>query len=118
MTQSDWPSVIQLKGARLQVELLGANLEIFLPVETEGAGVVHRVPATIIHPDRDPFVFGPPGSWSVSQGYGSGSGYRFFSHQAKIISKTLIPTVLWLLFAILSLKNYVNVPSKSKKQKN
>jgi hypothetical protein len=49
MTQSDWPSVIQLEGARLQVELLGADLEIFLPVETEGAGVVHRVPATRIH---------------------------------------------------------------------
>jgi hypothetical protein len=48
-TQSDWPSVIELEGARLQVELLGADLEIFLPVETEGAGVVHRVPATIIH---------------------------------------------------------------------
>jgi len=69
MTQSDWPSVIQLEGARLQVELLGADLEIFLPVETEGAGVVHRVPATIIHTsaacqpvlrivtDQDPYVF-------------------------------------------------------------
>jgi hypothetical protein len=47
MTQSDWLSVIELEGARFQVELLGADLEIFLPVETEGAGVVHRVPATI-----------------------------------------------------------------------
>ncbi len=41
MAQSDWLSVIQLEGARLQVKLLGAYLEIFLPVETEGAGVVH-----------------------------------------------------------------------------
>ncbi len=43
----------------------------------------------------DPYVFGPPGSGSesVSQRYGSGSFY----HQAKIVRKTLIPTVLWLL---------------------
>ncbi len=45
-------------------------------------------------PDRpDPHVFGPPGSGSISQqryGYGSGS----FCHQAKIVRKTLIPTVL------------------------
>ncbi len=54
--------------------------------------------------------FGPPGFGSVSQKYGSGSFY----HQAKIVRKTLIPTVLWLLLD-LSLKNGVNVPSKSKK---
>jgi hypothetical protein len=35
-------------------------------------------------------VFGPPGSGSTSQRYGSGSFY----HQAKIVRKTLIPTVL------------------------
>jgi hypothetical protein len=45
-------------------------------------------------------------------GYGSGSFY----HQAKIVRKTLIPTGLWLLFEFLSLKNDVNVPSKSNKQ--
>ncbi len=38
-----------------------------------------------------------------------------FYHQAKIVKKTLIPTVLWLLLDFLSLKNYVNVPSKSNK---
>jgi hypothetical protein len=62
----------------------------------------------------DPYVFGPPGSGSVSQRYWSGSFY----HQAKIVRKTLIPTVLWLLLAFLSLKNDVNVRSKSNKQKN
>ncbi len=40
--------------------------------------------------DPDPYVFGPPGSGSISQRYGSGSLY----HQAKIVGKTLIPTVL------------------------
>ncbi len=38
----------------------------------------------------DPHVFGRPGSGSTSQRYGSGSLY----HQAKIVRKTLIPTVL------------------------
>jgi hypothetical protein len=33
--------------------------------------------------DPDPYVFGPPGSVSISQRYGSGSFY----YQAKIVSK-------------------------------
>jgi hypothetical protein len=43
-----------------------------------------------------------------------------FYHQAKIVRKTLIPPVLWLLMDFLSLKNGVKVPSKStgSKQKN
>jgi hypothetical protein len=45
------------------------------------------------NPDpSDPYVFGPPGSGSISQWYGSGS--RSFYHHAKIVRKTLIPTVL------------------------
>jgi hypothetical protein len=43
----------------------------------------------------DPHVFGPPGSGSTSQRYGSGTGS--FYHHAKIIRKTLIPSILWLL---------------------
>jgi hypothetical protein len=31
--------------------------------------------------------FGPPGSGCISQRYGSGSGSRFFYHQAKIVRK-------------------------------
>ncbi len=62
----------------------------------------------------NPHVSGPPGSGSISQRYGSGSFY----HQAKIVRKTLISTVLWLLFDFLSLKNDVKVPSKSNVQKN
>ncbi len=42
----------------------------------------------------DPHVFGPPGSGSTSQRYGSGSGS--FYHHAKILRITLIPTILWL----------------------
>jgi hypothetical protein len=42
----------------------------------------------------DPYVFGPPGSGSGStrQNFGSGSVSSY--HQAKIVRKTLIPTVL------------------------
>jgi hypothetical protein len=64
-------------------------------------------------PDPDPYVFGPPGSRSVIQIYGSGSFY----HQAKILRKTSIPTVLWLDFIMTSLKTNVNVTSKSNKHK-
>ncbi len=40
-----------------------------------------------------------------------------FYHHAKIIGKTLNSTILWLFFDFLSLKNDVNVASKSNKQK-
>jgi hypothetical protein len=40
--------------------------------------------------DPNPHVFKPPGSGSTSQRYGSGSFY----HHAKIVRKTLIPTIL------------------------
>ncbi len=50
--------------------------------------------------------------------YGSGSGSGSFYHQAKIVRKTLIPTVLWLLSEFIYLKNDVNVASKSDNQKN
>jgi hypothetical protein len=45
--------------------------------------------------DTDTYVFGPPGSGSVSQRYGAGfrSGSGSLYHQA-IILKTLDPTVL------------------------
>jgi hypothetical protein len=70
-------------------------------------------------PDPDPRVFGPPGSGSISQRYGTGgSGSGSFYQQAKVARKSWIPTVLRLLLDFLSLKNDVNVPSKSNKQKN
>ncbi len=70
----------------------------------------------------DPRVFGPPGSGSTSQRYGSGSGScsgsGSFYHHAKIVRKTLIPPILLpTLFEFLSLKNDVNVASKSHQQK-
>jgi hypothetical protein len=50
---------------------------------------------SVVDPDPDPpdpHVFGPPGSGSTLQRYGSGSG--FFYQHAKIVRKTLIPTIL------------------------
>ncbi len=52
---------------------------------------------TVADSDLDPCVYKPPGSvsGSVCHKYGSGSGS--FNHQAKIVRKTLISSVLWLL---------------------
>jgi hypothetical protein len=61
----------------------------------------------------DPYVLGPPGSGFVSQRYGSGS----FHHQAKIVRKSFISTVLWLRYDLLSLKTDLNVSSKKKNRK-
>jgi hypothetical protein len=53
-------------------------------------------PTRVADPDAipDPYVFGPPGSGSISQMYGpgSGSGSGSFYHQAKKEEKTMIST--------------------------
>ncbi len=59
----------------------------------------------VLHPDL--YVFGLPRS-------GSGSFYN----QAKKVRKTLISSVLRLLYDFLSSKNGVNVASKSNTQNN
>ncbi len=62
-------------------------------------------PVTVAGPDPSvPYVFGPPESGS-------------FYHLAKIVRKALIPTALRLLVDFFSLKNYENVPSRSKSRK-
>jgi hypothetical protein len=48
---------------------------------------------SVADPNPDQDVFWPPGSGSISQRYGSGSGSGSFYHHAKIVRKTLIPTV-------------------------
>jgi hypothetical protein len=69
------------------------------------------------NPDPDLHVYGPPGSGSgsISQRCGSGSGS--FYHHAKNSKKNLDSYYFMTLFDFLSLKNDVNVPSKSNKQK-
>jgi hypothetical protein len=58
----------------------------------------------------DPHVFGPPGSGSTCKrfksgsGSCSGSGSGSFYHHAKIVRKTLIPTILLFFMTFLSLK--------------
>jgi hypothetical protein len=66
-------------------------------------------------PNPDPHVFGPPGSGSTSQrnGSGSGSGSGSFYHHTKIVRKNLDSYYFVTLYDFLSLKNDVNVPSKS-----
>jgi hypothetical protein len=75
----------------------------------QGSGIYYLFISSVADPD--PPVFGPPGSGSTSQRYGFGS--VSFYHHAKIVRKTLMPSI----FDFLSLKNDVNVPSKSNKQK-
>jgi hypothetical protein len=59
----------------------------------------------------DPHVFGPPGSGSTSQRYGS------FYHHAKIVKKNLDSYYFVTLFDFLSLKIDVNVALKSNRQR-
>jgi hypothetical protein len=82
--------------------------------------------SSVADPDPDtpdPHVFGPPGSGSTSQRNGSGSGScsgsgsGSFYHHAKIVRKTFDSYYFVSLFDFLSLKNDVNVASKSSKQK-
>ena len=57
------------------------------------------------------------GSGSVFMRYGSVFGSESFNPQAKIVRKNRDSyTVLWLLYDLLSLKNDVNVATKSSKQ--
>jgi|LakMenE18May11ns_1017448.scaffolds.fasta_scaffold9926239_2 hypothetical protein len=69
----------------------------------------------------DPRVFGPTGSGSgsTSQRYGSWSCScsGSFYHHAKIVRKTLIPTILWLLLNFYLWKMMCKCSFKSHKQK-
>jgi hypothetical protein len=62
-----------------------------------GTGTVY---SSVGDPDPVPYVFGPPGSGSVSTRYGSGSesgsrsSFGSFYHPAKIVRKPFIPPVL------------------------
>jgi hypothetical protein len=68
---------------------------------------IHRIRMSLDLPNPDQLVRGMDSDPLSS-----------FYHQAKILRKTLIPTLLWLLLDFLSLKNDVNaviVPTKSNK---
>ncbi len=57
---------------------------------------IRRISMFLGIPNRDPLVrYYEVRYWS---GSGSGSSSRSFNHQAKIVRKTLIPTVLWVLY--------------------
>jgi hypothetical protein len=59
--------------------------------------VIGHLENSVADPDpRDPYVFGPRGSRSGTFGTRNGSGSIY--NQAKIVRKTLIPTVLRLLY--------------------
>jgi hypothetical protein len=85
-----------------------------------GVGSGSIIQSSVVDPDPDPpdpRVFGPPGSGSTSQRYGCGSGSGSFYQHAKNSKKNLDSYYFVTLFDFISLKNDVNVPSKSNKQK-
>jgi hypothetical protein len=51
---------------------------------------------SVMDPDPEPHVFGPPGSGSISQRYGSGSGSLPFSH--KCVERTRINNACQIKF--------------------
>ncbi len=74
---------------------------------------------TVSVPDpnpEDPYVYGLPGSRSISIIYLYGSGSGSFNQQAKKLRKPLIFTVLWLLYDFLFLKNDVKTFKKNKQK--
>ncbi len=78
-------------GVRLDMIWIQLDKRIWILVQTSASVA-----------DPDPYVFWAPGS---------GSGY--FYHQAKIVRKTLIPTVVWLLYDLWCMMYCtVNVPSR------
>ncbi len=69
--------------------------------------------SSVADPDPlDPYVIIPPGSGSISQRFGSGSGS--FYHQAR---RNLILLLNDFFLTFLSFKNDVNVPLKTNQQK-
>jgi hypothetical protein len=86
------PSMIQHFFFCTTAVWLKACKEAFTPLRA-----CHRLKEclsiSVADPDPpDPHVSGPPGYGSISQRYGSGSG--FFYHHAKIVRKIMIPTIL------------------------
>jgi hypothetical protein len=97
-----------LSWARLVLHLERSCTQLkkfsFLFDVTPGVHVTHfygTVSVSDLEPEPDPdppdpHIFGPRGSGSISQRYGSGSFYHP-SIIKQIVRKTLIPTVLWIL---------------------
>ncbi len=92
-----------LRGKGLQIP----RSVLFFLFSLEGRSLIQIIIRNTVSssvPDPDPRVFGPPGSGSISQSYGS--WYGSFHHQAKIVRKTLIPTQYCFVasFGVLSSK--------------
>ncbi len=78
------------------------NLDPYIDQEMTVDSIWHNLITTCSVPDL--YVFGPPGLGprSVIYLYGSGSGSGSFHQQAKKLRETLISTVSWLLYDLLS----------------
>jgi hypothetical protein len=89
---------------------------------TVGYGSAPRVGSKTSVADPDPYVFGSPGSGSVSMRYRyrytDPDWIRILLSSSKNSKKNLDSYCFVTSFDFLSLKHYVNLPSKSNKQKN
>ncbi len=110
--------LVQQPGLQIRIHLIRTQIQHFRlnsdpdPIRRSLLGFRIRIRirnTSVVHPDLDLYVFGPPGS-------GCGSFY----HQAKIVGKTLIPTVLSLLyfFMMFYLIKIMYMYLQSNKQKN
>jgi hypothetical protein len=85
----------KLTSTNIILNIRVVDPELFLVLRKRPSSISVADP----NPDPpDPHVFGPPGSGSTGQRYGSGScsgsGSGSFYHHAKIVRKTLILTIL------------------------
>jgi hypothetical protein len=90
---------ILMHSAVFRSSCMGSSTFMHTPRHDASLAVVglQQMVRIVMEPDPDPpdtHVSGPPRSRSISERYGSGSESRSFYHQAKIVRKTLIPTVL------------------------
>ncbi len=92
-----WVSVSRPSGSSEKNIHKSINLRAVLRIQIR----ILRILLFLVLPDPDPLV---RGTAAAPDGP--------FYHQAKIVRKTLIPSVLWHLYDFLSLKNDVNVASK------
>ncbi len=110
----DFAAVDEAGNNALHVAVREGNVRTARVLLTESrSGLKNSKGTSVADPDpSDPYVSGPPGSGSgsIGQRFGSGSFYN----QAKIVRKTYCFVIF---FYFLFLKNDVNVPSKSTKQK-
>ncbi len=103
-TSSEFLSTISLPYPHVRQDFEFSTCE---PLSSKCFDILTTLTTSVADQDLDVFTFWA--SWIRN---------LLSSSKISMVRKTLIPTVLWLLFDFLSLKNDVTVHSKSNKQKS